>query len=145
MSTTACPLCERVDGVPVWADAHWQLVRTEDTPAHPAFWRLVLRRHAAELSELSPEELHGGLALLVRVERVVRLHLQPAKVNVASLGNVVPHVHWHLVARFHHDAHFPAPIWSTASREPDASFLQALRERLPTLDRDIATALDEPR
>lgn len=139
----SCALCARVDGLPVWADARWQLVRTEDTPDHPAFWRLVLRRHAAELSELTPEELHGGMDLLVRLERVVRLHLQPAKVNVASLGNLVPHVHWHLIARFHHDRQFPAPVWAPPAREADPAWLQRLRDRLPALDRDIAAALDE--
>jgi len=142
---SGCPLCERVDGVPVWADAHWQLVRATDTPAHPAFYRLVLRRHGAELSDLTPQELQQGLARLVQAERVLRDHLQPAKVNVASLGNLVPHVHWHLIARFHHDAHFPQPVWGSAQREPDEPWLQRLRERLPMLDRDIAGALDEQR
>ncbi|MEI4902545.1 HIT domain-containing protein, partial [Klebsiella pneumoniae] len=41
----------------------------------------------------------------------------PDKVNLASLGNVVPHLHWHVIARFRDDAHFPDPIWSVPRRE----------------------------
>ena len=37
---------------------------------------------------------------VVLVEQCLRAHLQPAKVNLAALGNAVPHLHWHIVARF---------------------------------------------
>ncbi|TNY02522.1 HIT family protein, partial [Escherichia coli] len=43
--------------------------------------------------------------------------LRPTKVNLASLGNVVPHLHWHIIARFDTDSHYPAPVWAAAQRE----------------------------
>jgi hypothetical protein len=46
----------------------------------------------------------------------VREVMQPLKVNVASLGNVVPHLHWHIIPRFEWDSHFPAPFWAAAQR-----------------------------
>jgi diadenosine tetraphosphate (Ap4A) HIT family hydrolase len=38
------------------------------------------------------------------------------KMNLASLGNQTPHVHWHVVPRFRDDRHFPGPIWATPKR-----------------------------
>jgi diadenosine tetraphosphate (Ap4A) HIT family hydrolase len=52
----------------------------------------------------------------MRVERALRNELQPDKINLASLGNMVPHLHWHVIARFSDDAHFPSPIWAEARR-----------------------------
>jgi diadenosine tetraphosphate (Ap4A) HIT family hydrolase len=136
-----CPLCRHVDGVPVWEDAGWRLVRTTDTPAHPAFWRLVLKHHAAELSDLAAEERRRAVDLLAAIEAVLRAELQPVKINLASLGNLVPHLHWHVVARFTNDSHFPQPIWAPAQRPADDAALRALAARLPAVDASIAEAL----
>jgi diadenosine tetraphosphate (Ap4A) HIT family hydrolase len=43
--------------------------------------------------------------------------LHPDKINLASFGNVVPHLHWHVIPRFEDDAHFPAPIWGKRKEE----------------------------
>ena len=141
MSVTACPLCERVDGILVWQDDDWRLVRTTDTPAHPAFWRLVLKRHAAELSDLTAAERHRVVDLLALVEQVLRDGLQPAKINLASLGNLVPHLHWHVIARFADDAHFPQPVWAAPQRPLDDGALQSLSARLPAVAAALAAAL----
>ena len=42
--------------------------------------------------------------------------LQPAKVNLAALGNMVPHLHWHVIPRFADDSHFPQPVWGARQR-----------------------------
>jgi diadenosine tetraphosphate (Ap4A) HIT family hydrolase len=137
----SCPLCDRVDGIPVWEDDDWRLVRVTDTPAHPAFWRLVLKRHAKELSDLTAEERHRAVDLLAVAEQVLREGLEPTKINLASLGNMVPHLHWHVIARFAGDAHFPQPIWAEAQRTVDEAALQSLAERLPAVDAALAAAL----
>jgi diadenosine tetraphosphate (Ap4A) HIT family hydrolase len=43
--------------------------------------------------------------------------VQPEKVNLASLGNQVPHLHWHVIPRFKNDPHFPFAIWGRKVRE----------------------------
>jgi diadenosine tetraphosphate (Ap4A) HIT family hydrolase len=68
-----------------------------------------------------------------RLETAVREVMGPDKVNVASLGNVVPHLHWHVIPRYADDVHFPNPVWGAAVREPDEKTLAARRERLPRL------------
>ena len=57
----------------------------------------------------------------------------PAKINLASLGNVVPHLHWHVIARYEWDSHFPAPVWAHPQRECDTVRETLVAERLPAL------------
>ena len=64
----------------------------------------------------------------------MRQHLQPTKMNLATLGNVVPHLHWHLIARFDWDSHFPNPVWGPSMRSADAKQLHYVESRLPTLE-----------
>jgi diadenosine tetraphosphate (Ap4A) HIT family hydrolase len=54
--------------------------------------------------------------VVMAVEEAIRHILSPDKVNLASLGNVVPHLHWHVIPRYLDDPHFPAPIWAEARR-----------------------------
>lgn len=56
---------------------------------------------------------------VVLLERFVLQEMKADKVNLATLGNVVAHLHWHVIPRFTDDAHFPAPVW--ASAKPDAT------------------------
>jgi diadenosine tetraphosphate (Ap4A) HIT family hydrolase len=61
--------------------------------------------------------------------------MNPDKINLASLGNVVPHLHWHVIPRFADDAHFPSPVWAQAQRpssqvDQRALLLPQLREVL---------------
>jgi diadenosine tetraphosphate (Ap4A) HIT family hydrolase len=63
--------------------------------------------------------------------------MQPLKVNVASLGNVVPHLHWHIIPRYADDAHFPAPVWAQAARVTDPAVLEGRRALVPELAKVI--------
>ena len=69
------------------------------------------------MTDLPPESRRELMDVVYRVEAAMRQVLNPRKINLASLGNVVPHLHWHVVARFNDDACFPAPIWANAVRE----------------------------
>jgi len=111
-----------------------RVVRVVDTPEHPAFYRVILNAHVAEFSALSSAQRTAVMDLVVRIERLLLSELAPAKINLASLGNVVPHLHWHVIARFADDAQFPAPIWAPAQRETPAAVLAGRRERMPVLD-----------
>jgi diadenosine tetraphosphate (Ap4A) HIT family hydrolase len=51
------------------------------------------------------------------VERGLRIFLAPDKINLASLGNAVPHLHWHVIPRYRDDSHFPEAIWGALQRE----------------------------
>ena len=65
----------------------------------------------------SRQERDQLMAVVFAVEAAVRETMQPDKMNLASLGNMTPHVHWHVVPRFRDDRHFPNPIWAAPQRE----------------------------
>jgi diadenosine tetraphosphate (Ap4A) HIT family hydrolase len=137
---SSCVLCETDGGLLLHRAPRWRLIRATDTPSFPAFYRVVWNEHVAELSELSDADRHACMDVVARVERVMRDHLAPTKINLAALGNMVPHLHWHLIARFDWDSHFPAPIWAAAQREAPDQRLAALSQQLPALDRALIDA-----
>ena len=140
-----CELCDygtRAVVHPVAATAALRVVRVQDEPDYPAYYRVVWNEHVREFSELTPAERAHCSDALVAVERVLLERLSPAKINLASLGNVVPHLHWHVVARFAWDAHFPLSTWGARQREASAAELRALAQRLPALDLEIGLAIE---
>jgi len=150
MRAAGCPLCEGPGGDLVFQGAALRVIRT-DEGGFPAFYRVVWNEHVAELSDLPGADRALCLDAVVAVEQALRAHLRPTKVNLASLGNMAPHLHWHVVARFEWDSHFPAPVWAAARREAPAAevarvvaaraALEAdIRRRLGTLDPESRTA-----
>ena len=143
MKQRGCPLCEGAGGALVFDSPPFRVIRALE-PGYPAFYRLVWSRHVAEFSDLAPAERHLCMDAVTQVEALVRKHLGPAKVNLASLGNVVPHLHWHVIARFEWDSHFPDAVWATARRQAPARELARLEGLLPRLDAEIADTLARP-
>jgi diadenosine tetraphosphate (Ap4A) HIT family hydrolase len=115
---TSCPLCEAPGGEPVWQDKYCRVVKVEgaEQQAFPGFCRVIWNQHCGEMSDLSPRESSHLLHVVLAVERVLRRLVNPDKINLASLGNVVPHLHWHIIPRWIDDTHFPSPIWGPEAR-----------------------------
>ena len=81
------------------------------------------------------------MAVVVAVELALREQVQPSKINLAALGNMVPHLHWHIIPRYADDAHFPAPVWAAAQRVTAPDVLAARLALLPALRDAIALRL----
>ncbi len=135
-----CLLCEGLGGVPVWQSARLRVIRAEEA-GFPAFYRVVWNDHVAELSDLAAPERQHCLDAVVAVELALRETLQPLKINLAALGNMVPHLHWHVIARFDWDTHFPAPVWAPARREPQPLQIAGVVENRPALEANMAQRL----
>ena len=84
--------------------------------SHPALLRVIWNHHVQEMTDLSAAERAYLMDLVFRVEQFLRRTLRPEKINLASLGNVVPHLHWHVIPRFADDPQFPKPVWAEAVR-----------------------------
>lgn len=111
-----CPLC-RPDGERlVWRDDRCRVILAPE-PDYPGFCRVVWREHVREMTDLAPADRARLMHVVFAVERALRAELHPVKLNLASLGNQVPHLHWHVVPRFEDDAHFPDAVWSPRRRE----------------------------
>lgn len=119
----------------LWRTERWRVVGVNDID-YPGFCRVIWNAHVAEMTDLPPAARAELMGVVFTVESVLRVRLAPQKINLASLGNQVPHLHWHLIPRFGDDPHFPDAIWAARRREPrnraaDVPALwQALRERL---------------
>lgn len=84
--------------------------------AFPGFCRVIWQAHVREMSDLAAVDRAHLREVVDAVESVVRRAVNPDKINLASLGNVVPHLHWHVIPRWSDDSHFPAPIWTSPCR-----------------------------
>lgn len=140
-SDPVCPLCGADGGVLVWQNADFRLVRAQEDLL-PAFYRVVCNTHVAEFTALDPLQRLSCIDAVALTEQTLRDRLHPDKVNLASLGNVVPHLHWHVVARWSWDAYWPQSPWSVAQRPAAAARLDALREQLPAVDAAMRAAFD---
>mgnify|MGYP003347456550 CR=1 FL=1 len=138
-----CELCEQDGGQLVVRAEQFRVIRAMEAD-YPGFYRVIWNDHVAEFSDLSPAERNTLMNAVTTVELLVREHLHPTKVNLATLGNVVPHLHWHVIARYSDDRHFPQPIWGTPQRDVPTGRWDDLKAHLPALDAAIATALLHP-
>jgi diadenosine tetraphosphate (Ap4A) HIT family hydrolase len=112
-----CPLCDTPGGEVLWQDDFCRVVFVTDTPDYPGFCRVILKRHIKEMTDLTPDERSRLMIVVWKTEQAVRDVMNPDKINLASLGNVVPHLHWHVIPRFENDPHFPNPIWGETKRD----------------------------
>jgi diadenosine tetraphosphate (Ap4A) HIT family hydrolase len=137
MKLAGCELCEHEGGTVVVSD-DWLRVVLIDDANYPGFARVIWRDHVREMSELAVSERLHLIDAVLAVERAQRDVLAPLKINLASLGNMTPHLHWHVIPRFADDAHFPHPVWAAAQRTPDAGALARRRGELGRLGSAIA-------
>lgn len=136
-----CELCEQPGGPLIHRGPAWRVVRAADGD-FPAFYRVIWNRHVAEFGDLASDERHRCMQAVVAVEQALREALAPTKINLASLGNVVAHLHWHVIARFDWDSRFPQPVWAPASRTVEPPPGARLPLSLEALDRRVARALE---
>ena len=81
---------------------------------------MIWQAHVAEMSDLCDAERAELLDVVLAVERAQRDVLAPDKINWASFGNMVPHMHWHVIPRWRDDRHFPEPVWGKPAGADEA-------------------------
>lgn len=138
-----CPLCLPTPHVTLWQDDFCRVVLLKDTD-YPAYCRVELIDHIKEMSDLAPLQRARMMKTVFAVETALREMFNPDKINLASLGNKTPHVHWHVIPRFENDKHFPNSHWGEATREGDAvGLVEATIKQLATkVSRLIECALE---
>ena len=137
----ACPFCSsRPDG---WSTIAMLAVSTlylRKTQTYRGYAILVFDpRHATRLSELTDEERKAFWLDVCRSQSAIERVTKPDHMNIATLGNQVPHLHWHIIPRYMNDSRWGGPIWTTAQEEmevvrlPDeehSSLVEAIRAEL---------------
>jgi len=112
-------------------------------PDLPGFCRVIWNRHVSEMSELTYGERDLLMNLVFAVERAIKSTMEPFKINLASLGNQVPHLHWHVIPRYKDDAFFPNTAWSARARETPAAIIGERQKRAAELPMAIRAAIAE--
>ncbi len=133
MGGKICELCATRGGTIIWESPAYRVVRVDD-PHYPGFCRVIWTAHVREMTDLDPDERQGLMNVVFAVEKVVRTLFAPDKINLASFGNMTPHLHWHVIPRWHDDRHFPEPVWGSVQRD-------AIRQRAVVADDTLRQAL----
>lgn len=131
-----CELCSSPGGEILWQSPACRVVRVADAD-YPGFCRVIWQAHVREMTDLSAVDRRYLMEIVFAVEEVLRCLYAPEKINLASFGNMTPHVHWHVIPRWSDDKHFPQPVWGSVQRveqaeRPDVSSHQ-LTTRLALL------------
>src|SRR6476620_4585960 len=112
----SCELCNSAGGAVLWSDGFCRLVWVDDAD-YPGFCRVILERHVSEMTDLAAPERDRLMRVVLSAEAALRDSVARDKVKRASLGNAVPHLHWHVIPRWRDDRCFPQPIWAEALRK----------------------------
>jgi len=129
----ACVFCSEDGGDLLWQDDRLRVVLATSERDYPGFCRVIWNAHVAEFSDLGDADREYLMRAACAVERALRRVMQPVKVNLASLGNQVPHLHWHVIPRYTNDAHFPLPVWAPRQRTVSEALLAQRRAQATLL------------
>jgi diadenosine tetraphosphate (Ap4A) HIT family hydrolase len=130
----SCPLCSGDGETVLWRDAVCRVIRAPE-PDYPGFLRVIVNAHVKEMTDLPHDDREALMRVVFAAESALRELVAPDKINLASLGNVVPHLHWHVIPRFTDDPHFPNPVWGEKKR-------QVSHAVAPDFDAALAETLD---
>ncbi len=136
-----CVFCCEDGGEVLWKDDAMRVVLAEE-PDWPGLCRVIWNAHVAEMSDLSDDERARVMTAVNIVERAMRRVLVPDKINLANLGNQVPHVHWHVIPRFTNDSRFPLPIWAPRQRTVSEALLSKRRLQATLMVEQIRNELN---
>jgi diadenosine tetraphosphate (Ap4A) HIT family hydrolase len=131
MMNNGCVFCNSLGGELLWQNDLCRVVLVEDAN-YVGFCRVILNTHVKEMTDLTEVERMTIMSITFKVEQVLRDVLQPTKINLASLGNKTPHIHWHVIPRFETDIHFPETIWSAEVRQTNKPIIVGLFAILKT-------------
>jgi diadenosine tetraphosphate (Ap4A) HIT family hydrolase len=141
---TNCVLCKEElnpeEGQLIWRGDDCRVILVND-PDLPGFCRVIWNRHVAEMTDLTYGEREHLMSLVFAVEEAVRHVMQPDKMNIATLGNMVPHIHWHIIPRYQDDAYFPGSAWSDKTQATPAPILEARVQKAGELSAAIREAV----
>lgn len=143
-----CPLCTEDGGALLWSNDDMRVVHVAD-PQHPGYTRVIWNRHVAEMTQLPSAQRDALMQAVWQVEQTLRDTLRPDKVNLAEFGNMVPHLHWHIIPRWSDDPRFPDAVWAPLARRSarqEAAWqttLARIQARIPHYHEELRAALGE--
>ena len=124
----SCPLCAGKDENVIFQNNFIRIVLVDDIPG---YIRIITQKHIKEFSDLSDEEAVKLTLLIKKIEKILLKITKADKINIASLGNMVPHMHIHIIPRYVNDPWWPNSTFCEKIREfnyPDINFNSLKKE-----------------
>ena len=116
LNSVNCVLCSSQKYPIIWTNDLLRIVLINDQN-YRGYCRVDLINHIKEMSDLDETTRNEFMGVIFQMEKIIKEYLQPDKINLASLGNITPHLHWHVIPRYLSDNHFPDSIWSEKKRD----------------------------
>ncbi len=139
LNNSECSLCKSPTYPLIWQDKLFRVVLVNDQ-SYPGYCRVESLDHIKEMTDMSPTSRNHCMTIVFEVEKVLKSFLTPDKINLSALGNITPHIHWHIIPRFKNDNHFPLSIWSNKKRNAKKELPKKDEAKLINL---IQTALNQ--
>ena len=137
-----CELCTKKHPNELWRNDFCYVIDAKD-PLVPGYIRVILNDHISEMSDLTDKQRHYVMDIVNCVEVTMREVMRPKKINLAAFGTMVPHLHWHVIARYEDDAFYPASTWSNAARQTPTHVLAARRALADELNKELVKKLSD--
>lgn len=122
MDTKTCILCNETGGRVLMRSEYLRVIAPEDK-VFPGMIRVIWNEHLSEMTDLEPMQRSLLMQTVCQVEDLMRQVMRPDKINLASLGNYVPHLHWHIIPRWRDDVCYPESIWGIKQREVSSDWI----------------------
>ena len=118
---------------PIWQNENFKIIQHKNELP----WVKLFTKHPyKELSQIPKSLQLEMFELIEKIELTLIKVYNPDKVNIASFGNMLPHMHWHIIARFKDDPYFPNTTWQEPIRDFNLNlplfdeFIKVLNETL---------------
>lgn len=122
-----CVFCNTNGGEVLYQNDLFRIIFVDDKD-YPGYLRVVASHHVKELTDLSDEDNLLIYQAVIKCEKIIRKVMPVSKINIASFGNMTPHIHWHIIPRYIGDKHFPNPSWGEITNieyQPDLIIINA--------------------
>ena len=129
-----CPLCEAKNEDIIFQNSFLRVILVDET----GYIRVITQKHIKEFSDLSDEEVVNLTLTTKKIEKAIIKTLNPDKVNIAALGNMVPHLHIHIIPRFQNDPWWPGATFCEKKRNYNYKITQ---KEINSLKEDIKNSL----
>jgi len=92
-------------------------IRVEVEESEIPWLKVFAKAERREFSDCSIDEKNAIFTAIDVIEKEMLAYYKPTKINIASFGNYLPQVHWHVMSRFSEDSYFPEPMWGQKQRD----------------------------
>lgn len=124
-----CPFCERLveDKYKIKVrDFSVSTLYFNKSQTYPGYCFLIFNaRHATKMTDLTPKEYHSLNEDLLLAQQKIEAVFSPDHMNLATLGNQIAHLHWHIIPRYEGDPRWGAPVWMNTPEEAQKKYLSA--------------------